>query len=233
MDKTKTILIIDDDINLNLALYSSLNCDYKVLLAKTAHSGLKKIQTYSINLIILDLNLPDAFGLSLVKQIRKHGINTPIMILSGEASLSVKIDLLDAGANDYVIKPFSLTELRARIRVLIRQDVVYPKRAILVSQSLTLDPRRRQVIREGKNIDLRQKEFAILDCLMRNAGTIVSRNTIHEMVWPDKLSLKTNAIDVHINSLRAKIDKDYKHHLIKTVHGLGYLLDLQNPRLGA
>jgi len=232
VDKIKTILIIDDDINLNLTLYGALNNEYRVLTAKTAQSGLKKIQIFTINLIILDLNLPDAYGASVVKQVRQRGINIPILILSGEGDLNSKVDLLDLGANDYVTKPFSLAELRARIKNLLRQNVAYPKRAVLVSRSLVLDPRRRQAIREGKVIDLRQKEFAILECLMRHAGTIVSRNTLKEVVWPDRHSLKTNAIDVHINSLRSKIDKGHSQPLIKTVHGLGYLLDIINPKVG-
>jgi len=228
--QTNRLLVIEDDLNLTLALYRALSHTYKVDTAKTAASGLRKAESLAINLIILDLNLPDQSGLKIVKRIREIGINTPILVLSGEASLSSKIDLLDCGANDYLTKPFSLAELKARIRVLLRRVVTYPTSAVLVSSDLVLDPKTRQVTRNDVTIDLRRKEFALLECLMRNAGVAISRKYLKDYVWGLNSSLNTNSIDVHINSLRLKIDRDFDRPIIKTVHGLGYTLDTSKPK---
>ncbi len=229
MEQTKKLLVIEDDLNLTLALYRALSHTYKVYTSKTATSGIKKIQTLSIDLIILDLNLPDATGLKVIKNIRQLGYNMPVLVLSGEASLDSKVDLLDNGANDYLTKPFSLAELKARIRVLLRKDNPIPFRSVLVSPELILDPKTRQVIRNGKTIELRSKEFALLECLLRNAGSAISRAYLADYVWGEQDKMKTNSIDVHINSLRDKIDRDPNTRIIKTVHGLGYLLDTTKP----
>lgn len=230
MVQTKRLLVIEDDLNLTLALYRALSHTYKVDTAKTVNSGIKKAETLPIDLIILDLNLPDGTGIKVIKHIREIGINTPVLVLSGEAGLVSKVDLLDNGANDYVTKPFSLSELKARIRVLLRTEIPIPSRSVLVSGNLVLDPNTRQASRNGTAIDLRNKEFAVLECLLRNAGTAISRVYLADYIWGKQSSMKTNSIDVHINSLRDKIDRGYDHQLIKTVHGLGYRLDATKPQ---
>lgn len=229
MVQTKRLLVIEDDLNLTLALYRALSHTYKVDTAKSAASGIKKAENLTLDLIILDLNLPDKSGLSVARHIRELGINTPIIVLSGQADLVTKVELLDSGANDYITKPFSLAELKARIRVHLRQ-VPYPSRSALVSGDLVLDPKTRQVIKRGKSIDLRKKEYSILECLFINAGTAISRTYLQRYAWGDKADIKTNSIDVHINSLRSRIDQDNDQSLIKTVHGLGYVLDIAKPK---
>ena len=220
MNQTKKLLVIEDDLNLTLALYSALSHTYKVVTAKTAESGLNKIKTIPFDLIILDLNLPDINGLKVTRQIRELGLNLPILILSGETGLISKVDLLDNGANDYVTKPFSLAELRARIRVLLRQPIL-PSNSLLKIGGLVLDPRTRSVIIGNRHIDLRKKEYALLECLMMNAGTALSRNYLQQYVWGNKKEVKNNSIDVHIKSLRDKLQAEQ----IKTVHGLGYMYE--------
>ena len=232
MVQLKRLLVIEDDLNMTLALYRALSHTYKVDTAKTASSGLKKIDLLRPDLIIMDLYLPDMDGLQITQQIRASGINTPVLILSGETNLINKVDLLDNGANDYVTKPFSLAELRARIRVLLRYSS-QPSGAVLVSDHLTLDARTRQVIRNGQTASLRRKEFALLECLLRHAGTAVSRTYLQDYAWGTNVEPATNSLDVHIKSLRDKIDRGHDRPLIKTVHGLGYMLETSHPRIGA
>ena len=232
MVQLKRLLVIEDDLNMTLALYRALSHTYKVDTAKTASSGLKKIDLLRPDLIIMDLYLPDMDGLQVTQQIRASGINTPVLIVSGETNLLNKVDLLDNGANDYVTKPFSLAELRARIRVQLRY-ASHPSGAILVSDHLTLDARTRQVIRNGQAASLRRKEFALLECLLRHAGTAVSRNYLQDYAWGANAEPATNSLDVHIKSLRDKIDRGHDRPLIKTVHGLGYMLETSHPRIGA
>ncbi len=228
----KRLLIVEDDLNLTLALYSSLSHTYKVDTAKTAISGLKKAETLAIDLIILDLNLPDVNGAKLLQRLRETGVNTPVLVLSGDGSLDSKVGLLDSGANDYITKPFSMAEFRARIRVLLRQPY-YLSSSILVSGDLELNPKTRQAMRSGITIDLRRKEYAILECLFRNAPTAVSRTYLAEYVWGNGTKPTTNTIDVHIKSLRDKIDKGFGSGLIRTVHGLGYALAIDKPAVRA
>lgn len=225
----KRLLVIEDDLNLTLALYRALSHTYKVDTAKTATSGIRKAEALPLDLIILDLNLPDLSGSGVVTYLRQSGINTPILILSGESGLESKVDLLDIGANDYMTKPFSLAELKARIRVLLRQSL-YPTRSNLISGALELNPNLRAVVRDGAIIELRRKEFALLECLFMNAGKAVKREYLMEYAWGRSKNLRTNSIDVHIKSLRDKIDRDYDQKLIKTVHGLGYMLDTDKPK---
>ena len=229
MSQIKKLLVIEDDLNLTLALYGALSHTYKVFTAKTAQSGLGKIKTLKIDLVILDLNLPDIHGLTVTKKVRGLGFNLPILILSGETNLISKVDLLDNGANDYVTKPFSLAELKSRIRVQLRQPQ-QPTNSLLKIGDLVLDPRTRSVIVKDKKVDLRKKEFALLECLMMHSGTTLSRNYLHQYVWGSTKEIKNNSIDVHIKSLRDKIEQG-QNGRISTVHGLGYMYKPTGPKV--
>lgn len=220
------ILIVEDDSDIIMALYRGLTPSYVVDSTTTVAGSMKKLKINDYDAIILDLNLPDASGVSVCEQIREQGVDIPILVLSGSADIPSKVKLLDSGANDYLTKPFSIEELKARLRVLLRQ----PKNSTgshhrLVVGDLSLDSVKHQVERKGKNIDLRKKEFAVLECLMRNAGRVVSRNSLTDYAWDDHDYNLTNTVDVHIKYLRDKIDRPYKTQLIKTVHGLGYKID--------
>jgi len=231
MTEITRILVIDDDAGMALALYRSLTDTYKVDTAKTGVSGLKKAAAQNYQAIILDLNLPDMSGLQVCRMLRHEGILVPILVLSGESGVVSKVTLLDAGANDYLTKPFSLEELRARLRVLLRQVGVKPPINKLVSGELILDPNKQQVERDGHTIVLRRKEFAILECLMQHAGSVVTRETLLNYAWEGNEITWTNTVDVHIKYLRDKIDRPFGKPLIKTVHGIGYKLDI--PRVVA
>lgn len=221
MVTTKRLLIVEDDLNLVLALYRALSHTYKVDTAKSALSGLKKAATLPLDLIILDLNLPDAPGLKVTHKLREIGVHAPILVLSGESSLLTKVDLLDSGASDYVTKPFSLAELKARIRALLRQPTYLP-RVVLSSGGITLDPNRREVTLDGRSFTLRNKEFLLLECLMRNKGIAIGRDYLKQVVWGEA-TVSDNAIDVHIKWLRDRLGSSAD--LIKTIHGAGYLFD--------
>lgn len=217
------LLLIEDSRDIAATLSQALAADYVVTIAGTGFSGLHHAQNKNYDSIILDLNLPDMSGLQVCETLRSDGCTTPILILTGEAGVMTKIRLLDAGADDYLTKPFSLGELKARLRALQRRDRQVPlDLPQLTIGELTLDKAKHQVEREGQIISLRRKEFALLECLMRHADTVVTRSALGNYAWHGADTPWTNTIDVHIKHLRDKIDRPFGRSFIQTVHGLGY-----------
>jgi DNA-binding response OmpR family regulator len=227
MSSLPKLLLVDDDSSLAKALALALHDIYDVDIALNGTQALFKIDSEQYGAIILDLNLPDMAGLVVCQQFRNRGVNAPILILSGEVKVLTKITLLDAGANDYLTKPFSLGELKARLRVLMRDT---PERKPLPRKlkvgGLLLDRQMHTVTREGMAISLRRKEFSLLECLMEHAGNVVTRATLIKHAWHGAEDPWTNTIDVHIKYLRDKLDRPFDSALIQTVHGLGYRLAL-------
>lgn len=219
------LLLVDDDRSIARALALALRSNYMVDIIGTGLDALSLADASSYNAIVLDLNLPDISGLSVCQQLRNRGIGSPILILSGENQVMTKINLLDAGANDYITKPFSLGELKARLRVLTRNDQTAKLRTRKLSAgNLSLDHRTHTVTREGISISLRRKEFALLECLMQHAGSVVSRSVLIRHGWQGVDEPWTNTVDVHIKYLRDKLDRPFNKPVIQTVHGLGYRL---------
>lgn len=219
------LLLVDDDTSIANALALALRNTYIVDIASSGTQALFKADNEQYGAIILDLNLPDLTGLAICKQLRNRGISAPILVLSAESQVLTKINLLDAGANDYLTKPFSLGELKARLRVLIR--TVYDNRPLprkLSVGGLVLDRQMHTVTRDGLSINLRRKEFALLECLMEHAGNVVTRTTLIRHAWQGVEDPWTNTIDVHIKYLRDKLDRPFEKAVIQTVHGLGYRL---------
>lgn len=225
------LLVIDDDRSVTTALKQALKQEYQVESAPSAEEGLERAGNGSYDLVLLDLYLPDGSGLNVCQQLRETGFNTPILILSGDAQPLSKIALLDAGADDYLTKPFSLGELKARLRVLQRRHAnnqkIEPKR--LQAYGITLIPARFEDTRESTAVKLRRKEYALLECLMQHAGSVVTRDRLMAYVWGESNDTWTNTIDVHIKYLRDKIDRPFSAPLIHTVHGIGYKLDGRQP----
>ncbi|HTB48769.1 MAG TPA: response regulator transcription factor [Verrucomicrobiae bacterium] len=219
------LLIIEDDEGIVLALYRSLASLYKTDTATTAARGLQKISEQHYDIIILDLNLPDSTGLAVCEQVRASGLTTPILVLSGSDEVLSKVTLLDSGANDYLTKPFSIEELKARLRALLREPKSATNHHRLVVGDLVLDSVKHQVQRAGKPIKLSRKEFAVLECLMQHSGMVVTRANLSNYAWENNEDSLTNTVDVHIKYLRDKIDRPFVTTLIKTVHGLGYKID--------
>jgi two-component system OmpR family response regulator len=226
----RRILLIEDEKGIAQALVHALHNNYEVDLAATGRTALYKADINSYDIAILDLKLPDLPGIVICQQLRERGFTAPIMVVSADNQVLSKIKLLDGGANDYLTKPFSLGELKARLRVLERQAATsqaYRPKGPLTAGSITLDRQTRLVKRDGININLRRKEFSLLECLMENAGAAVSRQFLTNYAWQDCDDLWTNTIDVHIKHLRDKIDRPFGNALIKTVHGLGYRLEVE------
>jgi two-component system OmpR family response regulator len=169
--------------------------------------------------------LPDMAGYDICKDIRSSGSEVPILILTGNKDLGSRVGMLNAGADDYLVKPFSVAELRARLNALLRRAPAKFGPDMLAVQDLVLDPNRREVERGGKRITLRRKEFDILEYLVRNKGRAVTRSMIFDHVWESTSEKWSNTVDVHIKYLRDKIDRPFAVPLIKTAYGVGYMID--------
>jgi DNA-binding response OmpR family regulator len=221
------LLLVEDDPNITQALKHTMASAYEV---DGVSDGIKAIQlakSGDYDLVILDLGLPGLPGEEVCKRLREQGYDRPILILSGETKVMSKITLLDLGADDYLTKPFSLGELKARVRVLLRRarQSAYERRALSVGD-LTLDRGSHQATREGTIIKLRRKEFALLEYLIQHAGMAVTRQALGGYAWSEQETPYANTIDVHIKYLRDKIDRPFGAPLIRTVHGIGYKLEL-------
>lgn len=226
MHSLSKVLLVEDDRAIAGALSHALRTEYEIITANTGTLGLYKTELEDFDLIVLDLNLPDMSGKQICEQLRRRGITTPILILTGENRILTKITLLDAGANDYLTKPFSLGELKARLRALSRPGSSIQKPSVSLNASgLELNRQTYEVKYEGILISLRRKEFALLECLMEHAGKVVSRDLLTRSVWHGSDELWTNTVDVHIKYLRDKIDRPFGRSLIRTVHGRGYKLE--------
>ena len=223
------IRVLEDEPGIALALYKALRqASYQVDTAKSGTSGLRKAAAKKFDVVLLDLGLPDMSGLTICKKQRDEGLKAPIIILTAESSVRTKVSLFDAGANDYITKPFSVEELQARIRACLRQGPKDPIQPKLTVGELTLNSGTRTVERGGLSIPLRRKEFAILEYMMQHPGTAVSRASLMHYAWDSNEEGWTNTIDVHIKHLRDKVDRPFPTSLIKTVHGVGYKLEVSN-----
>lgn len=218
------VLVIEDNPLISQALHQTLRKYYTVDICKTGREGQLKAENTPYDVILLDLSLPDIQGEEICQTIRKRGVNSPIIILSGKGEVKSKINLLNMGADDYITKPFNMSELRARIDVAMRHTSNNSPSGTLEVEDLILDPTKRIVKRQGKAITLRRKEFDLLEYLMRNRGQTLTRAMILEHIWDVNENLWANVVDVHIKHLRDKIDRPYGSKLIRTVHGLGYKL---------
>lgn len=220
------LLIIDDEPGIVLALYNALGGTYIVDSALSGQAGLRKIHANRYDIILLDLHLRDMPGLEVCQRIRGSGITTPILVLSGEDATESKVMLLDSGADDYLTKPFQRQELEARLRVLTRQHHSTDNSpSTLATGDLVLDTITHKVTRAGIPITLRPKEFILLECLMKNAGKLVTRETLATHAWEGDYHAVHNTVHVHITHLRQKIDKPFDSPLIRTIHGFGYKID--------
>ena len=218
------ILIAEDDPILASTICAALaREDYAVDWAPDGEEARYLVCEYDYDLLILDLNLPRKDGCEVLKALRDRKRSLPVLVLSGMSKVEDRVRLLDAGADDYLVKPCSLQELSARVRALLRRRLS-PLDVSLRYDDLELDRVQRVVTRGGKRIELTSKEFALLEYLMRNAGHRVTRNMIIENVWNLSFDGLTNVVDVYINYLRKKIDRSSSSKLIHTVRGVGYQL---------
>lgn len=218
------LLVVEDEKKVSGFIRKGLEEEgYAVDVAFDGKTGLQMALDRVHDLIVLDINLPGMDGLSVLRELRTGRVSTPVLLLTVRANIEDKVLGLDAGADDYLTKPFAFKELVARIRALLRRQTE-AKLPVLRFADLTLDPARRIVLRGAKKIDLTAKEYALLDYFLRNPGRVLTRTMIADHVWDYDFDPMTNIIDVYVNYLRRKIDSDREHKLIHTVRGVGYVL---------
>ena len=227
------ILIAEDQRDLNRILTKKLTAEgYSVDSCFDGEEALDFLAAGTYDGAILDINMPRLDGISVVEEMRKAGNYTPVLFLTARDSVSDRVSGLDAGANDYLVKPFSFEELMARVRALTRKTPQSNTPVYSISD-LTLDTRSRSVTRGGSEIKLSAKEYSLLEYLLRNKGIVLSRENIENNLWNFDYEGGTNAVDVYIRYLRKKIDEPFEEKLIHTVRGAGYVLKSDAPRESA
>jgi len=219
------ILIVEDDADLAQFIRKGLKEEHYVVdVAADGEAGLALALDNSYDLMILDIMLPKLDGLSLCRRIRDKGISTPVLLLTARNNVETKVSGFDTGADQFMPKPFAFAELLARIRALLRRGSSQ-QIAHLQAADLRLDPASHRVWRAGQEISLTNKEYALLEFLLRNKNRVLTRTAIIEHVWDISYDPMTNIVDAHIRALRAKIDRDFSPPLIATVRGAGYMLE--------
>ena len=217
------LLLVEDDHKIAGYVKRGLEEEgYAVDAAYDGRDGLDWALAAPYDLFILDVMLPGLDGFSLCRELRRQGIQAPVLMLTARDAVDDRVDGLDAGADDYLVKPFAFRELLARLRALLRRAADAPKRTVLQAGDLTLDTRTQRVQRGERTIELTAKEFAVLECMMRDPGRVLSRTVIADHVWSYDAYNQSNVIDVYIRNLRRKIDDGSERKLIETVRGVGY-----------
>jgi DNA-binding response OmpR family regulator len=217
------ILVVEDDRKVARFIQSGL--EQEGYAADVLHDGCaagEQALAVDYDAVVLDLMLPGRSGFEVLRDIRARKAEIPVLILTAKATVEERVAGLDGGADDYMAKPFALAELSARLRALLRRG--HPRESILKLADLELDSIRRIVRRGGTRIELKPKEYALLEYLMRNSGRAVTKTLIIEHVWNIHFDSISNVVEVHINSLRNKVDRGFTPELIHTVRGVGYML---------
>jgi len=218
------LLIIEDERKTAALLSATLKQEGLVVqVAVDGAAGLTEALKGGYDALLVDIMLPKLDGLSLVKQLRAKGDITPVIMLSARGEVEQRVEGLDAGADDYLPKPFAMSELMARLRSLLRRNS-QQKPAVLAVADLTFDQSMREVRRSGRRIELSARESLLLECLLRAEGSVVSRRDIIGAVWEYDFDPGTNLVEVYVRRLRDKIDRDFTPALIQTVRGLGYAI---------
>ena len=218
------ILVIEDEKKVASFIKKGLEEEhYAVDIAYDGETGLYMADVNEYDLVVLDLMIPKIDGLEVLKRIRSNKNNVPILVLTARDTVEDIVKGLDSGCDDYLTKPFNFIVFLARIRALLRREKI-EKEPLLKIADLTLSPVTHKVTRRGKDIDLTSKEYALLEYFMRNPEKVLTRTMISEHVWDYHFDSLTNVIDVYVNYLRRKIDKDFEPKLIHTIRGVGYIL---------
>src|SRR3989441_9960172 len=216
------ILLVEDEEKVSRFVARGLTAEsFAVDAASDGLAGLELATSYNYDLIVLDLMLPGLSGTELLRQIRQTDHRVPILVLTARDSVADKVQHLEAGADDYLTKPFAFAELMARIKALLRRGSV-DRPSVLRAADLEVDRLSQQVRRAGRRIELTAKEYALLEYLMANAGRVLSRTMIIHHVWDQSFDGATNIVDVYVRHLRNKVDDGHEAKLIRTVRGVGY-----------
>ena len=218
------VLVIEDETKVGSFIKRALEEEsYAVDLCEDGAQGLDLALSGSYDLIMIDLMLPGLPGLEVLTRLRKEKIQTPVLILTAQSKVDQRVKGLDAGADDYLTKPFAIDELLARVRALLRRGPA-ESAGVFQIDDLMLNPATREVTRGGQRIDLTVKEYALLEYFMRHSGRVLTRPMISDHVWNQDFDTFTNVIDVYVNYLRNKIDRGRARKLIHTIRGSGYML---------
>jgi two-component system copper resistance phosphate regulon response regulator CusR len=221
------LLLVEDETDIQGFLRRSLHeAGYEVEVASDAKTAERLAVESQFDILVVDLGLPDRDGISLILRLRELGLRAPVLILSARRSVDDRVRGLEQGGDDYLTKPFALAELLARLRNLLKRNSPQARETTrLHVQDLELDLLRREATRGGQTLQLTQQEFVLLEYLCRNAGRVVTRSMILDQVWGMRIQPDTNVVDVHIYRLRGKVDGDGQPPLIRTMRGVGYVLN--------
>ena len=218
------ILLVEDDASVATFITKGLREEqYAIDATGDGEEGFLMASAIPYDLLVLDVMVPKMDGFTICRRLREKGRTTPILLLTARDTIEDRVTGLDTGADDYLTKPFAFPELLARIRALLRRGTAQPATR-LTAADLELDPISHRVWRAGQDITLTNKEYALLEYLLRNANRVLTRTAIIDHVWDIQYDSMTNIVDVHIRSLRAKIDRDFSPPLIQTIRGAGYML---------
>ncbi|MGZ4675104.1 MAG: response regulator transcription factor [Acidimicrobiia bacterium] len=219
------VLVAEDDRSVRDALVMALELEgYEVRATTNGEQALDAFDAFAPDVVVLDVMMPTVDGLTVCRRLRARHVSTPILMLTARDQVADRVSGLDAGADDYVIKPFSLDELLARLRALLRRNTVGPDEPELVVADLRLDPRRRAVTRGTREIELTKTEFDLLSLLMEHAGIVLSREQIYEHIWGFDFETGSRSLDVYIGYLRRKTEAAGEPRLVHTVRGVGYVV---------
>jgi heavy metal response regulator len=218
------LLLIEDEEKVSRFIVKGLEAErFAVDVAADGDRGLELAQTYSYDLIILDLMLPGLSGTEVLRLVRRQNEHVPVLVLTSRDAINDKVEHFEIGADDYLTKPFAFAELLVRVKALLRRGAVNRANTLRVAD-LEIDRLTQQVRRGGLRIELTGKEYALLEYLMTNAGRVLSRTMIIEHVWDQSFDGATNIVDVYVRHLRNKIDEPFERKLIRTVRGVGYVI---------
>lgn len=218
-------LLVEDDASIaDFVVRGMKEASFAVDHAADGDAGLNAALEQPYDVAIVDVMLPKRDGLSLIEELRRRGVSTPVLILSARRSVDDRVRGLQSGGDDYLTKPFAFAELLARVQALVRRATRTPEPTTLTVDDLVLDLLSRRVTRAGTPLDLRPREFALLEYLMRNVGRVVSKTMILSHVWDYNFDPQTNVVDVLVSRLREKIDRPFAKKLLHTVRGVGYVL---------
>ena len=222
------ILLVEDDSSMAAFVSRGLTeAGHTVDCIRDGRDGVVRATTEAYEVLIVDRMVPGLDGLSLVKTVRAAGIPTPILFLTTLGGVDDRVEGLEAGGDDYLVKPFAFSELLARVQALARRPPIFGGvESVLRIADLEMDLITRKVTRGGKRIDLQPREFRLLEVLMRNHGRVVTRTMLLERVWDFHFDPKTSVVETHISRLRTKVDKPFGRDLIRTERGVGYVLDV-------
>jgi two-component system OmpR family response regulator len=218
------LLIEDDDSIAEFVARGLREAGFAVDRSSDGAEGLASALRQDYDVAVVDLMLPKRSGLSVIEELRRKGVLTPVLILSARQTVDDRVRGLQTGGDDYLTKPFAFAELLARVQALVRRATRSPEPTTLTVEDLVLDLLSRRVTRAGTPIDLRPREFTLLEYLMRNAGKVVSKTMILSHVWEYNFDPQTNIVDVLVSRLRDKVDRSFESKLIHTVRGVGYVL---------